>query len=257
MEMKMNMKKVVVVEDEKFVREGIIMGTDWGSIHCAVVGEATNGEEGMELIRKRHPDIVISDIRMPRLSGLEMLERLEKEGIFQLTIFLTAFDDFAYAQKACRLQAVDYLLKPFREGQLEKAIADALHINQSKNQTPEGGIRELRLEKGDKSKYILEAIAWIEQYFAKDDISIRTAAEQLGISEGYLSRLFRKETDYTFMAYVMQCRICEAKKLLKGYKYKVYEVAEMVGYQDIAYFSTIFKKYVGVSPSEYRDRYKE
>lgn len=78
----------------------------------------------------------------------------------------------------------------------------------------------------------------------------------MGISGGHLSHLFRKETNFTMMNYVVNCRIRAAKGLLKDYRYKIYEVAEQVGYRDITYFSAIFKKHVGVSPSEYQDRYR-
>ena len=97
------MYKVVVVEDEKRVRQGIIMGTDWSKINCVVMGEAANGEEGVEMIRKCRPDIVITDIRMPKMMGIEMIENVYEDGLEPYVIFLTAYDDFAYAQQAIKL----------------------------------------------------------------------------------------------------------------------------------------------------------
>lgn len=92
------MYKVVVVEDEKRVRQGIVMGTDWSKINCIVMGEAANGEEGIEIIRKCKPDIVITDIRMPKITGIEMVQKLHEEGMEPKVIFLTAYDEFTYAQ---------------------------------------------------------------------------------------------------------------------------------------------------------------
>ena len=86
------------------------------------------------------------------------------------------------------------------------------------------------------------------------NISVGTIAESLGISEGHLSHLFKKETDYTVMSYITRYRVRAAMKLLNNCRYKVYEVAEMVGYRDITYFSSTFKKIAGVSPSEYQGR---
>ena len=77
-------------------------------------------------------------------------------------------------------------------------------------------------------------------------------AQSLNISEGYLSHTFKKETDYTLLNYLTRYRIHKAMELLKDCRVKVYEVAEQVGYRDIAYFSATFKKYTGISPSEYQ-----
>lgn len=249
------MYKVVVVEDEKRVRQGIVMGTDWSKINCIVMGEAANGEEGIEIIRKCKPDIVITDIRMPKITGIEMVQKLHEEGMEPKVIFLTAYDEFTYAQQAIQLGAVNYLLKPFRDGQLEEAVLKVLEKSRKESAQKEQVNQELRFSKSDKSKYIMYAIAYVDENYANPDISVRAVAEKLGISEGHLSHLFRKETDSTFMVFVTKCRMRSAMNLLKDYQYKVYEVAEMVGYHDITYFSATFKKYVGVSPSEYQNRY--
>ena len=103
----------------------------------------------------------------------------------------------------------------------------------------------------------MDAVSYIDENYANPNISVRSVAENLAISEGHLSHLFRKETDFTFLSYLTQCRMRAAKKLLKDHRYKIYEVAEMVGYKDITYFSVTFKKFVGVSPSEYQDRYRD
>lgn len=261
------MYKVVVVEDEKRVRQGIVMGTDWSKINCIVMGEAANGEEGIQIIKKCRPDIVITDIRMPKMTGLEMIQAIQEDELHPYVIFLTAYDDFAYAQQALKLGVADYLLKPFKDGQLEEAVLNVLAKNKrdaKRREAQNGEIHdelrgevngELRLDRGDKSKYIMDAIAYIEQNYANPSISVKDVADSLGISEGHLSFLFRKETDSTFMSYVTKCRMRAAMNLLKNYRYKVYEVAEQVGYRDITYFSKTFKKCVGVSPSEYQNRY--
>ena len=249
------MYKIVVVEDEKRVRQGIIMGTDWSKINCIVMGEAENGEEGVEIIRKCRPDIVITDIRMPRMMGIEMIEKVYELGLEPRVIFLTAYDDFAYAQQAVKLGAADYLLKPFKDGELETTIQKLIEKNRRDTERKEQHNQELRLDAGDKSKYIMDAIAYVDENYANPNISVRAVADHLGISEGHLSHMFRKETDSTLMAFVTKRRMRAAMSMLQDYRHKVYEVAEQVGYRNITYFSATFKKYVGVSPSEYQDRY--
>ena len=116
------MKKVVIVEDEELVRRGIVQAVDWQSVDCVVAGEAADGAEGLEVIRREKPDIIVTDIKMPRMDGIEMLRRLRGEGNAAAVILLTAYSDFTYAQAAVKLGAVDYLLKPFHDGELEEAV---------------------------------------------------------------------------------------------------------------------------------------
>lgn len=249
------MYKVVVVEDEKRVRQGIVMGTDWSKINCLVMGEAANGEEGIAMIRKCKPDIVITDIRMPKMMGLEMIEKIQELGLEPHVIFLTAYDDFVYAQQAVKLSAADYLLKPFKDGELESTILKIIEKDKRDTERKEQKNQELKMDPGDKSKYIMDAIAYVDENYANPNISVKAVADYLGISEGHLSHLFRKETDSTLMAFVTKRRMRVAMSLLQDYRHKIYEVAEQVGYRNITYFSATFKKYVGVSPSEYQNRY--
>jgi len=242
------MLKVLIVEDEEMIRKGIVLTVDWAALDCVVVGEAANGVQGLEAARRLEPSLIITDLKMPQMDGIEMLTALRAEGCTAYVIILTAYDNFAYAQSALRLGAVDYLLKPFHDGDLENAVT---RIQQRRRPaaeaTPIGAAR-----KGDKSKYVLEAMDYISKHYNEPDISVGTVAQSLNISEGYLSHTFKKETDYTLLNYLTRYRIHKAMELLKDCRVKVYEVAEQVGYRDIAYFSATFKKYAGISPSEYQ-----
>ena len=243
------MLKVLIVEDEEMIRKGIVLTVDWAALDCVVVGEASNGLEGLEAARRLEPTLIITDLKMPLMDGLEMLRALREEGCGAYVIILTAYDQFDYAQSALRLGAVDYLLKPFHDGELESAVNRLCSRMESGAPAPEtmGTPR-----KGDKSKYVLEAMAYISKHYNEPDISVGTVAQSLNISEGYLSHTFKKETDYTLLNYLTRYRIHKAMELLKDCRVKVYEVAEQVGYRDIAYFSATFKKYTGISPSEYQ-----
>lgn len=243
------MLKVLIVEDEEMIRKGIVLTVDWAALDCVVVGEASNGLEGLEAARRLEPSLIITDLKMPQMDGIEMLRSLREQGCKAHVIILTAYDNFTYAQSALRLGAVDYLLKPFHDGDLENAIIQLQNRLKSGSDSPEtiGTPR-----KGDKSKYVLEAMAYISKHYNEPDISVGTVAQSLNISEGYLSHTFKKETDYTLLNYLTRYRIHKAMELLKDCRVKVYEVAEQVGYRDIAYFSATFKKYTGLSPSEYQ-----
>lgn len=242
------MMKVVVVEDEELVRRGIVLAVDWAAVDCVVVGEASNGEEGLAVIRQCQPDLIITDIKMPKLDGIEMVRQLRAEGSTACVIILTAYSDFTYAQSAVKLGAVDYLLKPFHDGELEEAVTRL----QRRVQTDTLQAAGLNLPAGTKSKYVMEALHYIAEHYHDPDISVSSIARSLEISEGHLSHVFKKETARTLNSYLTSYRIHVAMDLLRDCRSKVYEVAEQVGYRDITYFSSTFKKAVGLSPSEYQ-----
>lgn len=249
------MYKVIIVEDETVVRQGIILTINWAKLGCVVVGDAANGEIGVELIRQLQPDLVVTDVKMPKKDGVEMITTLRELGCESKFILLTAYSDFKYAQSALRLGVSDYLIKPLKDGELEKAIERIFPMNIEKNEekAAEEQLLSADLYQKVSNRYVKEAMEYIGRHYA-EEITITTVAEKLDISEGHLSRMFKKETDFTFTNYLSYYRIQVAMELLKDYQSKVYLVAEKVGYLDTNYFSVQFKKIVGISPSDYQNQ---
>ncbi len=218
------MMRVMVVEDEEMIRKGIVMAVDWAALDCIVVGEAANGEQALAVAEDCQPTLIITDLKMPKMDGLEMVRRLREAGSRAYVIILTAYDSFAYAQTAIRLGAVDFLLKPFHDGDLENAVLalqKRIAAQTAPQPEPLPGVKP-----GPKSRYVREAMVYLEQNCGSGDLSVGQAAAQLGLSEGHLSHLFKKETDMTLGAYLTRCRIQKAMALLREGKLKVYEVAE-------------------------------
>lgn len=187
------------------------------------------------------------------MDGIEMMRLLRERGSTAHVIVLTAYNDFDYARSALRFGAADYLLKPFRDQELVAAIERVREKDEAfSSRSAQDDL--LALPKGDKSKYVLQTLEYIAAHYADADINITTIARSIGISEGHLSHVFKKETSYTALGYLTLYRIHMARRLLADCRYKVYEVAGMVGYRDVAYFGSTFKKLTGLSPSEYQDR---
>ena len=189
------MYKVIVVEDETMVRRGIILTIDWAALDCVIAGEAANGEEGAELAVRLSPDIIVTDVKMPRMDGVEMITKLREQGCRAKFIILTAYSDFKYAQSALRLGVSDYLLKPLRDGDLEHAVG---HIREQMEERPPreeetdaAPVLRLHSDKKSKNKYVEAATRYIREHY-REDITISTVASFLEISEGYLSRVFKK-----------------------------------------------------------------
>ncbi|MBQ7657715.1 MAG: response regulator [Butyrivibrio sp.] len=249
------MTRVLIVDDEKYVRMGIKSETDWSLIGCEVVGEAANGIEGLEAAETLRPDLVISDIRMPKMDGIEMAEKIIEKSPKTKVIFLTAYNEFEYARQAIRIGVSDYLLKPFQDGELEGSIQRLLHLHPNAPASSaelEEQLIPLRKKEEVSNRYVQTAIEYIENNYVDQSFSITKLAESMSVSEGHISRLFKSETDHSINNYLTRYRIKKAMDYLKDVNVKVYEVAEKVGYSDIAYFSNTFKKLVGKTPSDYQ-----
>lgn len=250
------MLKVLIVDDETLVRRGIMTEVDWEGLGYSIIGEAANGLEGLEIAERLSPDLIISDIRMPKMDGIEMVRKLREGGSDVQVIFLTAYSDFSYAQSAIKLFAADYLLKPFEDGELEAAVSrirEKLEGEQKPVKKQENEALARILAK-NPSRYVKEALNFIEKNVSNNELSVGMIADSIGISEGHLGRTFRQETEVTVAAFITEYRMCEAKRLLNDHRNRVYEVASLVGYKDITYFTTTFKKHVKMTPTEYQNR---
>lgn len=240
------MIRVLMVDDEPLVRRGIVAGVDWAALGCEVVGEAQSGEEGLALARKLKPELIITDIRMPKMDGITMMNMLREEGCAARCIVLTAHSDFEYARGALLFGADDYLLKPFRDQELTHAVARVCRKMES---APAANTPAVKKEP-EATGYVRQAMDYIAGHYADENISIATIAEHLCVSEGHLSHVFKKQTGMTVTNYLTKTRIDAAMALLQTGRVKVYEAAAAVGYKDVTYFSATFKKLTGLSPSE-------
>lgn len=186
------MLKVLVVEDEEMIRKGIVLAVDWAALDCVVVGEAADGLQALKAVERYDPSLIITDLKMPNMDGIQMMEALRARGSRAYVIILTAYDSFTYARSALRLGAVDFLLKPFHDGELEAAV---IKLRQAVWRRRERGTAPALPErkKGDKSKYVLQAMDYIGQHYGDQNISVGEIAQHLGLSESHLSHLFRKE----------------------------------------------------------------
>lgn len=117
--------KVLIADDEKIAREGLRDLVDWQSLDMEVVRCAANGEEALAYLTENPVDILLTDIKMPRMDGLELLQELSERGISPTTIIFSGFSDFRYAQRAIRYGVMNYLLKPIRMGELTETLRKA------------------------------------------------------------------------------------------------------------------------------------
>ena len=234
------MFKVVFVDDEFLIVEGLKSIIDWESYNICVAGTALNACDGITLVKETKPDILITDIRMKGMDGLEMLRHIKEAGYKGYIIILSGYQEFEYAQKAIENGVYRYLLKPVDIPVLTNIISDISNkLSEEKN--------ELEMFESGLDK----AVAYIESHF-KEDISLNKIAEMFHFEASYFSKLLKKRFGMTYTEYVMTLRINMAKDYLNKTDYSIEKIAFIVGYKDDKYFREIFKKYVGVSPARYR-----
>ena len=169
------MTSVLIVDDEKYVRLGIKSETDWALIGCEVVGEASNGKEALELADELCPDLVISDIRMPKMDGIELAAKLLEKHPNTRIIFLTAYNEFEYARQAIRIGVSDYLLKPFDDGELEASIQRLLHLHSNadiQESELENSLIPIKSKDEIQNKYVITAIEYIMDHYPDTNFSI-------------------------------------------------------------------------------------
>ena len=245
------MYRVVLVDDEQLILEGLSKVVKWAAYGCEVIGTARDGKEGLALIRQEKPDIVFSDIRMPSMDGLTMLAALRSEFPHMLVTVLTAYRDFDYAQKALHLGVHRYLLKPSKMDELNEAIRTmtAKLAEHDSSDTPQ---EDSPAEPGEAGSFIVRAALDYMRQHCTEHISLADVADNVYVSQWHLSKLINRHTDQSFLELISSMRIERAKVLLTDPALRIHAIAEQVGYNDVAHFSKSFKKLTGKTPVEYR-----
>lgn len=247
--------KVIVVEDEALIRHNITKKIHELNTGFEVIGEAMDGKSALALIEATRPHLVITDIQMPIMNGLELAKNIYYKYPQILIVIISGFSEFNYARKAIEYQVKDYLLKPINSEellevmtkiklQLDANLDSLTDIVNSKNDSisPENLIQAVEL--------------YIRSNYTKD-LTVEAIAKSLNFSPDYLSRVYKKYTGQTPLKYLIHLRINTAKQILDSNdKIEIKNVGEMVGYPDQYYFSRIFKTHTGYYPSEYRTHHK-
>lgn len=253
------MLRALIVEDENVIRRGLIATFDWEAAGCIVVGDAQNGREGLQKIEELRPELVIADICMPDMDGLAMIEQGLRLCRFS-SILLTGYPKFEYARLAIELHVHAYLLKPIHHEELLRAILTLPKENGESKAAPKPlavlwrpGEYEGVFQQENPDYHVAYMLTAIRERYA-ERVSIEVLAEELFVSKSYLSRKFREGTGATFTDLLSKYRVQKAAELLSERKLRVNEVAWETGFHDYKHFSSVFKKYMKVPPTEYMNR---
>lgn len=244
------MLNLVIVEDEEIIRRGLVCTIDWLKMGARVVGEAANGREALQVIRATHPEVVLTDIKMPIMDGIELTEVLKAEENPPRIIYLTSYADFSYAQTALHLGVSDYLLKPVDEAELARALAKIGEVRDVPAKEEISWDEGLKAAYHTGNPYVQAVLQRIEAGF-KGKLSSEAIAAELGVSASYLSRKLKEETGQTFGNLLAQYRLQKAIEMLQAGTWRVYEIAEQTGFGEYKNFSQVFKKYLHTTPKAF------
>ena len=266
----------VLIADDEMIERTILYRTIHKNLkdRCEIF-QAENGREALEIYEREKTQIVILDIEMPGINGIEAAERIREKDRDTNIIFLTAYDEFSYAKKAITVRALDYLLKPYEEKELMLVLEEAIRLTEEhenrlnrvqdavsqrtllkeKSQWPED-----RPEEGEEPEELGKArmgkvTEMILNYIQKNymyDISMQEVARVMNYSEAYFCKLFKQCFSKNFTSYLTEYRVAEAKKMLGEPTVNVKDVGKSVGYMDSNYFARVFKRITGQTPTEYR-----
>lgn len=359
------MYRILVVDDEPHIRQGIADKIEQFDSSFAVCGSEANGSDALKWLESHDADICITDIRMPVMDGLDLVRQLQRGDRRILSIIVSSYDDFAYAKQAIELDVSDYILKPIDRAGLQKSlehaaatiekkrtdeanrllvqkigqygdlldrwhdviltrqtdkysllVVDTLHMLESwvdgryvwLDGLAAAWIRmvaaEVKLQAADdaglpdselgfdspvlpldqvRSYYRLRAVMrmemsilrffeqigkssqhvnmklintvkqYIDRHFT-EKLNVEELADMIPVSRSYLTVLFKQGTGQTIWSYVTDVRMKHAKMLLGDGQWKVYEIANRIGYENCEHFTKVFKEYYGVTPKEFRRR---
>ena len=246
------MYHVFMADDEPWVLIGLKNLIDWKEEGFEIGGEARDGESAWERISHLSPDLIISDIRMPGLNGLDLLDKIRKTGTEAEVIFISGYTDFEYARSALRLGCSDYLIKPVEPGELLGAVRrireklDVVHGEQTNEEKTSGYLSEKVLVK--------EVLAYIGKHYG-ENITLSEMAQKYRLSDGYFSGMIKKKTGKSFSEHLTEQRIRKAQEFLSSTNQSIAQIAQDVGYHDYFYFIKVYKKITGMTPAAYRKQF--
>lgn len=266
------MYKLLIAEDVKTVRETLARSVPWEELGIRLVGTAANGREALARMDEEEPDLLLTDIGMPVMDGLELIEIAQTRQPELRSIILSGLSEFDHARQALKLRVFDYVLKPIDPAEIARVSARAVdQLRQDREARRDAANAGLASREalphlsellapsdfaGDlkKKKLVEQAIAFVNGEYGRRELALSDVAAAVGLSEKYLNTLVKEVTGQTINHWIIRLRMEEAARMLKDPANRIYEICDRIGYADQDHFRESFKKQYGLTPTEYRNR---
>lgn len=243
--------KMLIADDEWIIADSLAAMEEWETRDIEIVGIAHNGYDAIRYLEAQPVDLVLSDIRMPDMDGLQLLQYIYEEMPATQVILISGYGDFDYARTALRFGAKGYILKPIDTDELLEAVDRLLAARDQADGETSGAQSEV--PPSYHADIVNKAKAYIRDHLHAP-LSLADVAESVHLTPHYFGQVFKSHSGQLFNSYLTQVRVERACDLLRNSGLKVYEIGEKVGYIDPKYFAKVFQKQIGMTPNEYRLR---
>ena len=244
--------KVFLVDDERWSLKDVRYTCPFQELGFDVVGESTSAVKAMEEIRRERPDVVFADIRMPAMTGLDLIHLLKKDLPDTLFIILSGYAEFNYAAEALRLGVFDYCLKPMEEqAARELLVRIRAHLDEKRKRKEAHDAQSVEEPAGSANVQFSELLQYVNTHLT-EPLALGDLAAQYHINVSYCGELFKSITGENFTQYVRNRRMKLACDLMLRTQLPLSQIAVRAGYADLPYFSRIFTQTMGTSPSRWR-----
>ncbi len=243
------MWKVMIADDENYMLEAMEKLIDWKKMDCQLIFRAKNGQMLLDEVKKNPPDIIITDIKMPLVSGIEIAKYVYEHMVPAKVIILSAYADFEYAQEAIKYDVCGYIIKTSVIEMLPEMIQKAIGKLSAPSET----------EKENSEAFTDDIFGRLQKYVSEhytDKLTLAQISSEIHANGSYLSRLYKMKTGQNLFDVIHKMKLEKAKEYMSQGK-RIYEVAQLVGFDDVSYFSRVFRKYEGYPPRDYENRLKE
>ncbi|OHD79681.1 MAG: hypothetical protein A3J97_04370 [Spirochaetes bacterium RIFOXYC1_FULL_54_7] len=245
--------RILVVEDESAIRENIVKKLKEAHAGFEVVAEAHNGAAALEKLKSTAVDLLVTDIRMSVMDGLELVESVYYHYPEMKMMIISGYNEFEYARQALHFGVSEFLLKPVNSSELRNALCH-IHDRLSEDNVEAYAYLNGIPEKEARVQLAESAAEYYRSNYLKHP-SLEQVAERLRVSPAYLGRAFKDQFQVSPSKYLFDLIMNQAKKILKERPdLMVKEISSLLGYDDQCYFSRAFKKITGLSPLEYKER---
>lgn len=229
--------KLIIADDEAYIRSSLKQLFPWEETGYEVLSSFSNGLAALNFLEQHPVDVLLTDIRMPVMDGLELIKTIQSHKLPVSSVILSAYSDFEYARQGIAYGAVDFIVKPVSYEELVDVFTT---LRQKLAPSPGiGGMDTLS-----------RLIHYIEKHL--DRAVLEEAAKSVNLSADYVSRLFRKQMGISFSEYLLKARMEKAGAMIRNVNLQISAVAAELGYNNAKNFSRAFHNYYGMTPSEYR-----
>ena len=251
------MYHAIIVDDDKWTLEDIKRSFHFESNGFDLIAECTSAEDALPEIITHSPELVITDIRMERDSGLDLIRRCREKGIHSFFIILSGYDKFEYAKEAIHQGAFYYMLKPIDDREAQQVMHQITDILSGRQEKPSSSPPTVKEPGGEKTDSFKQIINYLEYHCDDSSVNLDILSETFFVNRTYICDMFRKRLDKTFTQYFTELRMKKACELLKKEVVDLGSVAARVGYEDPGYFSRVFKKTMGMLPMQYHEKFNK